>query len=290
MYCDDGTIYPCPLGKYGNNDTSLRNEDRANVFGACKKCPISRFGVRTGQPDFLSGCATCPAGRFSTTEGNFNTTDNAEDFCPGACPPAQYLGSDKKCKPCPEGAFCPGTTDINGITALTGYWRVPNQLTPIFVKCLNPCACLGAKNPRDIQGCFNQTIGTKDLPEGCSVADGYREGSRLCADCMNGYTRDGKGKCRPCHSDKGLSIFLFVLLALFIVLFLLFFIWATIIKRGGQHVPRRREKNIPIVFTINITCDDYEYSMASKLHYYVSCTKCRFFRWRSISRCTMCIV
>jgi hypothetical protein len=124
-------------------------------------------------------------------------------------------------------------TDVDGITALTGYWRVPNQPTPIFVKCLNPCACLGAKNPREVQGCFNQTIGAKDLPEGCSVADGYREGSRLCADCMNGYTRDGKGKCRSCHQEKSVTIFLFVLLALFIVLFLLFLIWATIIKRGG---------------------------------------------------------
>ena len=34
--------------------------------------------------------------------------------------------------------------DINGIVAQAGYWRVPNK-TP-FVKCLNPCACLGALN------------------------------------------------------------------------------------------------------------------------------------------------
>ena len=111
MYCSKGMVHPCPLGKYGNNKT-LPDEERAFETIACNKCPISRFGVRTGQTNFLSGCATCPAGRFSTTAGLANTTGIAKDYCPEACPPSQYLGADMKCKPCLEGAFCPGSKFI----------------------------------------------------------------------------------------------------------------------------------------------------------------------------------
>ena len=53
-------------------------------------------------------------------------------------------------RPMPKGCLLPWKTDINGIVAKTGYWRVPDNPT-VFVKCLNPCACLGARNT-DITG------------------------------------------------------------------------------------------------------------------------------------------
>ena len=84
-----------------------------------------------------------------------------------------------------------------------------------------------------MHGCFNKQIGKITFPEGCNVNEGYREGSRLCADCIDGYSRDGKGKCKPCNTEKGLNVFLFILVICGIIFFLLFLVWTTVIKRGG---------------------------------------------------------
>ena len=143
----------------------------------------------------------------------------------------QYLSTDNtlsawKCQQCPAGAYCQGA-DVtwSKVKAVTGHWRVPN--TTIFAQCLNPCACLGALNPSSTCPEANQ-----HHPEGCNVQLGYRAGSRLCADCMNGYSRDERGKCKKC-SDAGLKIAFPVLASVGILCCLFFLVWSTVIKRGG---------------------------------------------------------
>ncbi len=105
--------------------------------------------------------------------------------------------------------------------------RVPN--TTRFIACLNPCACLGA---------FNEGIACKekvflnDAEEGCNVDKGFEAGSVLCANCQPGYSRDGAAGCKPCYKGQ-LKLFFPILVAVLILLLLLFFIWSTVIKRGG---------------------------------------------------------
>ena len=226
FYCENGILNPCSRGRYGRFNVQLRNKN--NQDSACEKCPSSKYGVVNGSSTETIACHNCPAGRYGDKTGEI-TIDGG---CGSSCPSGQYLDPESNlCIPCPIGAYCPGATDIHGVIAKTGYWRVPNSTK--FVKCLNPCACLGALNP-GISGCSNnKSIGTITLPEGCNTFDGYREGSRLCADCMRGYSRDGIGKCTPCYKDKSLSIGLFILLTLVIAFFLVFLVWTTVIKRGG---------------------------------------------------------
>jgi hypothetical protein len=209
FFCWEGIKNPCSAGRYGidtdNDEDRMTSKSFENT--ACQKCPTSKYGILSGQSGIKSSCLQCPTGRYGGDPGQTNNTDN---FCPNTCEPDKYLDATiNECRECPEGGFCPGGTDINGVIAKTGYWRVPVNDSIIFVKCLNPCACLGARNS-EVHGCVNKQIGKIKFPEGCNVDEGYREGSRLCADCMNGYSRDGKGKCKPCHKEKGFNIFLFV--------------------------------------------------------------------------------
>ena len=227
FYCSNGLKTPCPSGKYGKPLFALI--EKSLESSACIDCPVARYGAVEGQAIMGSACLACPAGRYGNEPGLSNETVTGEpvrveDYCPEACSAGEFLDG-KQCKPCANGAFCPGGTDAAGMTALNGHWRVPN--TTIFVQCLNPCACLGAINPSSTCPEANQ-----HHPEGCNVQLGYRAGSRLCADCMNGYSRDERGKCKKC-SDAGLKIAFPVLASVGILCCLFFLVWSTVIKRGG---------------------------------------------------------
>ena len=249
---------------------------------ACQKCPTSKYGILSGQSNIKSSCLQCPIGQYGGESGQTNNTDN---FAPNKCESDQYLDATvNECKECPEGGFCPGGTDINGVIAKTGYWRIPINSSILFAKCLNPCACLGARNS-EVHGCFNKQIGKITFPEGCNVNEGYREGSRLCADCMDGYSRDGKGKCKPCNAEKGLNMFLFILLVCGIIFLPLFLVWTTVIKRGGAIRTVMVRKIFLSFLQLTSLSNNYEYSMASELLDTFSCTKYSVFRWRSIFRC-----
>ena len=71
-----------------------------------------------------------------------------------------------------------------------------------------------------------------DTKEGCHVDKGFEAGSVLCANCQLGYSRDGAAGCKPCYKGE-LKLFFPILVAVLILLLLLFFIWSTVIKRGG---------------------------------------------------------
>lgn len=157
-----------------------------------------------------------------------NISGNVEEFCPEACPFGQFM-EGFKCLPCPSGAFCPEASDRTTVRALAGFWRIPNQL--VFVKCLHPCSCLGAVNGHNT--CQNRTVANVANPEGCNIAQGFRPGSRLCADCLPGYSRDGRGGCKKC-GEKKTSIMLTVAVAVGIVCCLCFLVYSSVVKRKGQ--------------------------------------------------------
>ena len=221
-YCNNGVKTPCPPGRYG----TPRDAERASE-AVCIACPVSTYGARAGEQN-VTACLDCPAGRYGLQVGLSNTTGKVADFCPEACPAGQYL-DQKRCRLCAAGASCPGGTDATGMTAKTGYWRVPN--TTVFAPCLYPCSWLGANNPDLRHSCPNEAF--IDHAERCNVQKGYRAGSRLCADCQPGYSRDGRGQCKKC-SEKGLQIVFPALAAIGIVCCLCLLIWLTVIKRGGS--------------------------------------------------------
>ena len=54
----------------------------------------------------------------------------------------------------------------------------------------------------------------------------------MCADCLPGYSRDGRGGCKKC-GEKGLNILFPVLVGCSILLILFLLVYSTIVKRGG---------------------------------------------------------
>ena len=230
-FCErDGLKTPCSLGKYGISSQNASYKAKEYENNVCQACPASKYGVLAGQSKLRDACMGCPAGRFSLTIGLKNDTNNVKDYCPKSCGVGFYLDStleDNQCTRCPHGAFCPDATDALGMVAKAGYWRVPN--TTRFIACLNPCACLGAFNDGIV---CKEKVFLNDAEEGCNVDKGFEAGSVLCANCQPGYSRDGAAGCKSCYKGE-LKLLFPVLVAVLILLLLLFFIWSTVVKRGG---------------------------------------------------------
>ena len=53
----------------------------------------------------------------------------------------------------------------------------------------------------------------------------------MCADCMPGYSRDGRGKCKKCDESAKVAVPILAIFAL--IACLVFLVWSTVIKRGG---------------------------------------------------------
>ena len=161
-----------------------------------------------------------------------------KDWCPKGCAAGSYLVPDtKECVRCPEGAFCPGNTDANGIKPKNGYWRVPDgsqnsnittDKRPMFVKCINPCACLGAPNPEI--PCPNRLV---DHEEGCNTNLGHQPGSRICGNCMKGYSRHGMSECRKCGAE-GINIFSLIMALLAVTACMVLLVWITVINNSHK--------------------------------------------------------
>eukprot|EP00944_MAST-04C_sp_MAST-4C-sp1_P005340 g5340.t1 len=231
-YCKDGIRNPCPLGRYGKSLVV----DHTIMEASCESCPTGKFGILQ-HPDEVTACTKCPSGRYNNRPG-LARTNNLQDYCPEGCPAGQYL-QGKQCVVCPVGGYCPGGTDLSGVRAMIGFWRVPN--TTIFVPCLNPCSCLGAVNPSS--ACIEAK---EDHAEGCNVQKGYRQGSRLCADCLPGYSRNGRGTCKKCDNSVKVAVPILVIFALLSCL--VFLVWSTVIKRGGAFKASDGAKKIFISF------------------------------------------
>ena len=225
-FCHNGQSTPCKPGTFGSLN-NLSTAERGYESSVCIKCPGGKYGVKQAGTDEQTACLLCPKGRFGNNPGMSNASGIVE-ACPEACPSGQYL-EGIQCLACPSGASCSAASDRTGIRALAGFWRIPNTLT--FVECMNPCSCLGAANEQNT--CSNRTVAKRSHAEGCNSAEGFRPGSRLCADCLPGYTRNGRGGCKKC-GKKDVSILLSAAVAFAIVCCLCFVVYSTVVKRRGQ--------------------------------------------------------
>ena len=100
--------------------------------------------------------------------------------------------NDWKCASCPSGASCKGLITWSGVKAQFGYWRHGRK----FYKCLNPAACMGAKN---IEFADRYPTLDHDHAETCNMPFGFANFSRLCARCKPGYVRGtARGSCNVC--------------------------------------------------------------------------------------------
>ena len=129
------------------------------------------------------------------------------------------------CESCPLGASCEGDISWGGVKAKYGWWRIvaaedttmpPSCLLKsddpspscAFVKCPNPHACYGLKNPDRFRDKFLKDPATEDRNETCNWEAGYKTDTcgtngdqrcRLCGTCRVGFKRYGDStKCKEC--------------------------------------------------------------------------------------------
>jgi hypothetical protein len=178
------------------------------------------------------------------------------------------------CEPCPEGAYCEGPVRWSQVKAKAGYWRdnritnrsssffVPRQAK--FVKCKNPCACLGALPdskrscpvadpnrtfvdtrercaPGYLQWC-NNTRQCKDLgmAEMCHATT-----CRQCRTCDTRYALASDGltctKCTlPGSDDRRLAVFLTVVVFLVVLVMFSILIFLKIKSSTSSHGRKKK--------------------------------------------------
>ncbi|KAA0168540.1 hypothetical protein FNF31_00420 [Cafeteria roenbergensis] len=194
---------------------------------------------------------------------------------PANCRESQYLttqldSSEWVCADCPAGAYCGGTKALS-LTGRRGYWRVPWSPAGIgFRKCPQESACRGfdpsdARTPsvgnvtasqarrRSLQSGVQQrtldellgqlspptavphsSLGNKSSDEGCET--GYT--GILCAECADGYARQGQHKCGAC-ADTVLVLVGFVAAAVVVCIVIGVLIFGALqtgraLQQGGQ--------------------------------------------------------
>jgi hypothetical protein len=154
---------------------------------ACLDCPVGQYASASGG----SACLSCAVlGNFYTALPGLTVCTRCPDFstvtlegrC--ACNEGYYLQSQGNstfvCVVCPlSGADCIGT-DVKrtslSLRSLAGFWRVPDAVTPRFIKCpLSTAACLSSANGSCAAGYHGPMCGV------CS--SGYHLSSRACELC-----------------------------------------------------------------------------------------------------------
>ncbi|CDW82324.1 UNKNOWN [Stylonychia lemnae] len=118
------------------------------------------------------------------------------------------------CENCPtEKAICNGGAEIG---PQPGFWRKNNQ-SKVFIQCLFAQACLGMVPPQ------NNPLGE------CFI--GYQ--GILCADCMNGYSRDNDYQCAECP-EPALNVLRLITIFIAIVILIVLIIRSTL--KGAQDI------------------------------------------------------
>jgi len=148
-----------------------------------------------------------------------------------ACVSGEAQQANGQCRPCPINTYslspedpcvgCPNHATCYGRDAMVpnpGYWR-PNPLHTFFFECINPDACLGSPDPK-------QLIATG------LCAKGYR--GNLCNDCNEDYSTQGNGLCSQCPSLTS-NIILCSILALLVACL---FVLVVFISLRGAMKPR----------------------------------------------------
>eukprot|EP00942_MAST-04A_sp_MAST-4A-sp1_P009701 g9701.t1 len=99
------------------------------------------------------------------------------------------------CKSCPDGASCKGAKSKNDLYAKFGYWGYNKTQ---YYPCLRSQACFGGKN-QEFKDRFKDANDDKPI---AFCADGYLNGSRLCASCDLNHARGSSlGECKVCHTE-----------------------------------------------------------------------------------------
>jgi uncharacterized protein (DUF983 family) len=177
------------------------------------------------------------------------------------------------CRPCPEGAFCPG-----GGTALPvrGYWSTSAFLPP--VQCVVAAACVGAVTVSSVDGSCIADVnfanadgdgngdGTSALTQRCG--EGYA--GFICSECASGFYKDIQ-VCRSCGLDAAARFYIvvvfivagamFVGMALMVALFrstrMASYVGTVIVIQQGVTVLQSAAQELPdsarfLVDTINL--------------------------------------
>ena len=115
----------------------------------------------------------------------------------------------------PNGGDCSYPVAWNDIQPKFGWWKIPekeriaNNSREVFAECLYAPACLGGINKKLADRHFEARTSTLHPNMTCSVALGFKNFSRLCHSCSNGYKRKGTNRCALCppnQSDNWLLI------------------------------------------------------------------------------------
>ncbi len=215
---------PCAKGKF--------NKGTPNG-GECSACPVGFYQPLDTEPS--TACTRCPAGYTQAGTGGTACASLkwvlAED-----CGANQYLDdrpgpqkrTDWRCTQCMAGGSCAGDVTRTTLPPLFGWWKIPPEDRDedadddLFAPCLFPPACLGAPNPA-LEGQFFDPTGKIDLaleglgggrhvnattPKaqrafGCNTELGFRNHSRLCQSCADGFARTSGSTCTACSGDGG---------------------------------------------------------------------------------------
>ncbi|CDW91193.1 UNKNOWN [Stylonychia lemnae] len=133
----------------------------------------------------------CIAGEYFTSAGKCVECQNSYSL--------EIMTSPNRCKLCPTGqAICLGG---NIIGPKPGYWRVSND-SDKFVSCIYQKACIG----------LNQQ--THNYIGDCK--EGYQ--GLLCAECIQGYSRNSNHQCLKCPKDYD-NVIRLIAIVIFISLF-----------------------------------------------------------------------
>jgi hypothetical protein len=204
--------------------------------GVCLVCPAHSQAIKTTGPAHVA-CA-CSSGYANALKDIGAINCITPDWTlASSCKDDEYLNdtdADKynhTCERCPRGGFCEiSTATWSTLRPLFGWWQIPEaerygnnvqwKSTVRFAKCLYSPACLGAPN-RDLEKRYFsasgedlasvdavKTTGKKNtsFSPRCATALGFRNASRLCQACKQGFVRSLRSQCTSCEADSPLSL------------------------------------------------------------------------------------
>ena len=220
------TLSPCLEGRGRVDDSSVSEFVRCGVcpvntfsdqvsIAPCTPCPIGQFALTPGSRE----CASCPPntavfqsltgentggnGTTGVVGGGNGTSTATSDGGDGECECQRGFWAltpeetrTQGCSLCPTGATCAGSSSRP--VAQPGFF--PSASPGIFLECPNPDACLGG------------------VPFQCK--SGHT--GRFCGACASGYFAIG-ADCFKCRGQSGPLIALFLLAAVALVVFLVWF-------------------------------------------------------------------
>ena len=107
------------------------------------------------------------------------------------------------------GRLCVGNVIFEDIENLFGWWEIPaherSRTLDVYVRCLNPLACLGAPNAADEPNFGDLPMRGRENNRTC--APGYF--GRLCGSCVGRFARSNRFECVSCQGEGSTMLFMF---------------------------------------------------------------------------------